>query len=297
MSLIATCTAEMWTFNSKAQSPCVVATALERVCNPTAAISMVPLRVNYHYPGPRKSTETPCICSSVYYSLVCACAACQTRRALKWTPFTENCSSVNTGRFPQSLPQGYPVPHWAYQDVVGQDGWSRTNAQLDKGPEESAPPPPTPTTTPVDASTSTPVSSSTTSTSSQTTTSSPAGSSAKKSDTGVIVGGVVGGVVALALIGAFVFIFLTRRKHQRDKASTQLPASPTSMTQNNQPSLFGSNPQHTGGNNNMSSFQTHNTSPTYFQQSFKQQPGYMSPAIPGQGQHEGSNTPIHNTNP
>ncbi|KAF6764301.1 hypothetical protein DFP72DRAFT_419832 [Ephemerocybe angulata] len=173
---LATCSAQMWTFNSKGQSPCVVATALERVCSPGAALRLTPLRVDlgYVYLGPSSVFETHsgCLCNSVYYSLMCACSVCQGGNYMRWLPYIENCTSVDTGGFPQPLPQGYSVPHWAYGDVVANNGWTMAEAQLDAGAEQSAVPIAT-----------------------------------KKRDTGAIIGGAVGGVVALALIGAFVFVF------------------------------------------------------------------------------------------
>ena len=46
-----------------------------------------PLPFGYYYTGPLVSTATPCKCSTVYYSLISACATCQDREYLTSVPF------------------------------------------------------------------------------------------------------------------------------------------------------------------------------------------------------------------
>ena len=43
----------------------------------SAPVVNAPLPSGYHYNGPLVSTATPCKCSTVYYSVISACATCQ----------------------------------------------------------------------------------------------------------------------------------------------------------------------------------------------------------------------------
>ncbi|KAK7054737.1 hypothetical protein VNI00_003200 [Paramarasmius palmivorus] len=88
-----------WAFNSRDQSPCIVAGYLGGVCNA----------------GP-----------------------CQDRNYLRWSPFSMNCSQVYDGLFPDNIPSGTAVPSWAYLNVTGSDTWNLGQA-LDnrQGPEST----------------------------------------------------------------------------------------------------------------------------------------------------------------
>ena len=43
----------------------------------SAPIVNAPLPSGYHYNGPTVTSATPCKCSTVYYSVISACASCQ----------------------------------------------------------------------------------------------------------------------------------------------------------------------------------------------------------------------------
>ncbi|KAF5315962.1 hypothetical protein D9611_004846 [Ephemerocybe angulata] len=307
-SQMATCSTAQWTFNSKNQSPCVVASALAGVCV-GGDFTLTPLEPDFVYLGPSQAAATPCRCSSVYYSLLSACGTCQNRNYIS---------------FPRDLPQGVAVPHWAYQNVTVNDGWVLADAQADTGAEVTAAPA---------SSTSASGSGSATGSNSPQNTNGPAGPTRKSSNTGAIAGGVVGGIVGLALIGALIFFFLRRRRQQKVPASAQYTAapmmSPPPMMQANTPTPLGygdgsSHYQHTGGSGGMPAPQVYNPdnpstfptnefappgglnysggspSPNYSQQNFGQQANYIPPAITGQSSNSGytqANTSLtHNTN-
>ena len=83
------------TFSSIGQSPCDIALELLQVCYSQSVLSLSPfglvqadiesLAVQVSpligtisaYPGPSLGSDTSCSCSSVYYSLLSACAYCQ----------------------------------------------------------------------------------------------------------------------------------------------------------------------------------------------------------------------------
>ncbi|KAF8969854.1 hypothetical protein BDZ97DRAFT_1792997 [Flammula alnicola] len=79
----ATCLAGFsWSFNSEGDSPCDVAMALAGVCIGTD-FTLAPLQPGFVYLGPNVANANSCRCSSVYYSLLSACAACQDRSFIK----------------------------------------------------------------------------------------------------------------------------------------------------------------------------------------------------------------------
>ncbi|RDB21554.1 hypothetical protein Hypma_011740 [Hypsizygus marmoreus] len=219
----ATCTdtAFQWTFNSLNQSPCVIASYLGGVCN-NGQFNVPPLSVDRVYLGPVPATANSCRCSSVFYSLIAACSACQTREWLNWSSYNTNCSTVYPGIFTGSIPSGTKVPHYAYIDVVGNDTFNTATAfgALDF-PESSAIPQSTGTST--SSITGLPAPTQTTSSGS--------------SKAGPIAGGVVGGVVFLAIVAAGLFWWIRRRRNVRTAPSAMVntgysapPAAPPATT-------------------------------------------------------------------
>ncbi|KAF8077810.1 hypothetical protein FPV67DRAFT_1557261 [Lyophyllum atratum] len=204
-------------FNSLSQSPCLIGSYLGGVCN-AGQFSVGPLEVDKVYLGPTLATANPCRCSSVFYSLISACAACQGREYLGWSNYNANCSTVYPGIFVGAIPSGTKVPHYAYLDPTTADTFNIT-AAMDALGEKAAP-----------ESTAIPKSTGATLQSS---------SGSSKSKAGPIAGGVVGGIVALALIAAFVF-WWTRRRRARTAPSSEVntfaPATasvaPTPMSYN-----------------------------------------------------------------
>ncbi|KAG7447980.1 uncharacterized protein BT62DRAFT_746093 [Guyanagaster necrorhizus] len=84
-----------WSFNSLNQSPCMVAAYLGGVCN-SGNFTVTPLSEGQLYAGPTLEQANSCRCSSVFYSLISACALCQGRTYERWSLFDLNCTdSVN----------------------------------------------------------------------------------------------------------------------------------------------------------------------------------------------------------
>jgi len=189
-----------WTFNSLSQSPCQVAEALGGTCN-SGQFTVGPLLQGNVYLGPTLDNANSCRCSSVFYSLISACASCQDRNFLAWSRYQTNCSTVYVSTFSQRIPPNTAVPNWAYEDVTVDDNFNATRAQSDLGPETTGVsqttrtggvgPSGTPTTAPP----------------------------SKGSSAGPIAGGVVGGIVGLALIAGLAFWFIRRRRSQKALAN------------------------------------------------------------------------------
>ncbi|KAF9053196.1 hypothetical protein BJ165DRAFT_845811 [Panaeolus papilionaceus] len=123
-----------WTYNSLAQSPCDVVSALGSTC--TNGDWVVPAIMQnsdpgwqYTFPGFNNSGANPCPCSSVFYSLIAACILCQNADSLivPWSQYHASCSLAYTDIFPLPLPRNIAVPRWAYLSVIG-DKFSPTNA-------------------------------------------------------------------------------------------------------------------------------------------------------------------------
>ena len=226
MSTGATCTVDSykWTFNSIGQSPCWVGAYLSSACTGNPPTLNAQLPATWHYDGPSKSGATPCKCSTVYYNIISACAACQGGEYLTWSQWNTNCSSVWSETFPAPIPPGTRVPHYGFLPVGVDDRWNAVSAQSAGGTESSA-----------GGAAATSVS--TLPGGSVTTIPGPAptnyngGGSKKKSNAGAIAGGVVAGVVGLILI-AIIAILAIRRRNANKKApsalidTSQLPTSP-----------------------------------------------------------------------
>ena len=94
------------------------------------------LPIGTHYLGPNASEANPCVCSSVTYSAISACAGCQNRTYIDWLRWSQNCTSIffttfesihiNSmitvhqlcfSRFPEPLPSTVEVPSWAYLNL------------------------------------------------------------------------------------------------------------------------------------------------------------------------------------
>ncbi|KAL4072642.1 hypothetical protein V8B97DRAFT_1870213 [Scleroderma yunnanense] len=190
----------------KAQNPCLIAAYLQGAC--IGGSYTVPLlEPNTSYVGPYVDETNPCECNSVTYNLMAACSTCQNQTYIAWSSWSNNCSTIYPGVYPENIPSGTAVPNWAYQVVTTSDLFNVTLAQLTGGgvyllnaPESSAT-----KATAIVATSTMPISSITGDT--QSPNSSP--SSSSKSNIGDIVGGAVGGV-CLAAIAAFITWFCIR---------------------------------------------------------------------------------------
>ncbi|KAF8523939.1 hypothetical protein BU17DRAFT_63580 [Hysterangium stoloniferum] len=72
------------------------------------------------YKGPTANVANLCMCSTVTYSMVSACAVCQDGVVSSWLSWIDSCppGTVNNQRYPIPLPSGISVPAWAYMDVA-----------------------------------------------------------------------------------------------------------------------------------------------------------------------------------
>jgi len=220
-----------WANNSLNQNPCEVAAYMEGTCN-QGVFTVDPLLPGNEYFGPSGvDNSNLCKCSTVAYSLVSACAACQEAEWITWSEWVTNCTKVfETSGFPNPVPDGTSLPQWALLDVTLENSWSPNKSQTTGNTPEI----------PAGAFVS-PTSSSTrpagaTRSASPTSTVSPE-SRGKSSNTGPIVGGVVAGiaVVAVAVLG---FFYLRRRRTR-----SQYAAPPSSFGADDDTLVFGGEPQ------------------------------------------------------
>ncbi|KAF8576241.1 hypothetical protein K439DRAFT_677871 [Ramaria rubella] len=101
-----TCTTDLWTFNQLGQSPCLVAAALQVACA-GATFNVAPLQPGKEYSGPSPGQASPCVCSTVTFSMISACGVCQSGSIASWSAYKANCPAsqisisqyVNTFRF------------------------------------------------------------------------------------------------------------------------------------------------------------------------------------------------------
>jgi hypothetical protein len=208
-----------------------------------------------HYAPP---VANECECNTVVYSLISACADCQGAFYSTWADWAVNCTGTRfLSSFPEAIPAGTAVPHWAYLDIVGTGRYSPLAAQQDVGVESAA----STRTTAARTSTSTRIVPTTTTAITATSGDEPSttpisssndSSSKKKTNIGPIVGGVVGGVAVIALIvGIVLFAIRSRKSHAAPSAAyldSKVPplATPPPMGQYAQPGPFAM--QQTGYN-------------------------------------------------
>lgn len=71
--------------NTRGQSPCLMAAYLNSAClaDPTDAY-VYSLPEDFHYRPPTVEFATPCQCSTIFYSMIGACATCQDRTNLPY---------------------------------------------------------------------------------------------------------------------------------------------------------------------------------------------------------------------
>ncbi|KAH9973130.1 hypothetical protein BGW80DRAFT_1560735 [Lactifluus volemus] len=203
-SAICTLASFDWTYNSMDQSPCEVTAALANPCYDSSPIPAIP--PGYSYSGPRVNDGITCKCSTVVYSLLSACAACQGGSWISWSNYIQNCSGSDLSRpYVFAIPSGTSVPYWARIDITVKGTWDPDESRAVGDTPEAGP----------GAVINTPsasaiLSSSSKATHSPTATSSKSGGS---SNVGAIAGGIVGGIVVISAI-ASIFFFLGRRKRR-----------------------------------------------------------------------------------
>jgi len=185
----------------------VVVNILHQPTQCSSAFTLDPLLPGYVYLGPTRLAANSCRCSTVYYSLLSACAYCQNQTYLDWSIYDQNCTDVYDQIFIDPIPSTIVVPHYAYLDVVT-DNTFNVNAAMNAGGPESSPGPQATSSTTAKA----------TATATATNTSVPGTS--KKLNIGAIVGGAVGGVAVVVLIVGLIVFLIRRRKQTVTTPST-----------------------------------------------------------------------------
>ncbi|KAH9984238.1 hypothetical protein BJV77DRAFT_202461 [Russula vinacea] len=106
-----------WSFNSLDQDPCKVAATMLGTCYGGEFTILPPQRP---YFGPSGVDDSDlCLCSTVGYSLLSACGGCQGQTWITWSQFSFNCTkTLPPSQFPNPVPTGLRVPHWALLDVT-----------------------------------------------------------------------------------------------------------------------------------------------------------------------------------
>ncbi|KAH9941833.1 uncharacterized protein BXZ73DRAFT_98221 [Epithele typhae] len=220
--------------NSKGQSPCLVASFLEASCFPPDPTVRALGEVGGAYAGPASADDAnPCVCSTVTYSLLAACALCQSGSSpipiSSWPVFSQQCPGESTfvGVFTQPVSSGTEIPAWpkaALTDAGAFDPAAAFALAFKASQSSSASlaasrsPSPLHLTTGASLSSvhfSAP-SSLATATSISGATSPSSSDSQKKSNAAAIAGGVVGGVV-LVLLGGVLLMCTMRRRACRAK--------------------------------------------------------------------------------
>jgi len=200
-----------WSSNTLGQYPCLVAAYLLAPCN-NGVFFISPLLAQHSYSGPSGSDDgDTCKCNTVAYNLISACDACQGDPWISYANWSANCTvNATAGTFPEPIPLGTRVPHWAYIDSSTSGSWNATTAQLAGDSPE------------VTGSASVVPSSTSSSQSIITSNTSSPSSSKSSSNTGAIAGGVVGGIIGVALIAGFVTWFTIRRSRARSVHPAEL---------------------------------------------------------------------------
>lgn len=197
-----------WTYNSLDQNPCYVAASLESTCR-NGQFEIPALPPGSMYGGPYGGQGNTCICSTIVYSLVSACAGCQGSSWIEWDTWAYNCTAVDPPtQYPNPIPAGTSVPHWAYLNLTGTNGtWDALAAQ-NAGDSPEATPSPISTIQPSQTAQAPAAS---------TSSSSP---SKSPSHSGAIAGGVVGGIVGASLLVGVIFWYLRRRRSRAEARPT-----------------------------------------------------------------------------
>ncbi|KAG7085798.1 hypothetical protein E1B28_003338 [Marasmius oreades] len=193
-----------WSYNSKGDSPCQMGEALGTVCTPSFNIPSLP--DGYYYFG-TGHTITPCVCNTVYYTMLSLCGLCQNGYTDRFDLWSSNCTRTYDTVFPSALPSGLRLPYYAYLPLDSVNKSIDVGAlQANTGPERTG----TATRTP-------------TSTSFGSTGTSHSGGDDPFADelkdeakkVGIIAGSVVAGIWVFWAVGAGIVWFICRRNSRR----------------------------------------------------------------------------------
>ncbi|KAI0275611.1 hypothetical protein BGY98DRAFT_48501 [Russula aff. rugulosa BPL654] len=213
-----------WSYNSLGQNPCLIVAYMMSTCN-GGTFTVEALTPGQNYIGPSGQDDSNlCKCSTIVYSLISACDACQGSNWISWSQFVTNCSKTEpAGAYPNPIPGGTRLPQWTLIDITNQNDWNATQSYLLGDGTEIGPGTLLgPGGTPISSSTG-PTGTSTSSTSSSST---PVPASGHSSNTGAIAGGVVGGLAAIIVAIASMF-FCRRGRHSQTPAPTSIDERPS----------------------------------------------------------------------
>ncbi|TFK42437.1 hypothetical protein BDQ12DRAFT_274686 [Crucibulum laeve] len=212
-----------WSINSLNQNPCMVAAYLETQCTPQQPYDVPILPAGNHYTAPNFTAATPCLCSSVTYQLISACAGCQGRNFLNWTSWSINCPVVKFLTYPMAIPPATEVATWAYLNVTQtNDTFDPTVARNNVGKPSTIP-----SNAPTTSSSNSLVASNPTASIASDGTDSTA---SKHSNAGAIAGGVVGGLAFLAIVGLLAFWLILRKRNSRNNRAIKLDLDESNPT-------------------------------------------------------------------
>jgi hypothetical protein len=123
-----------WSFNSLNQDPCKVAATMLGTCNGNT-FTIGPLQPGYSYYGPSGVDDSNlCKCSTVGYSLLSACGGCQGASWITWSEYAFNCTkTLPSPQFPNAVPSGIRVPHWALLDPTYENLWDFNQSYIAGG--------------------------------------------------------------------------------------------------------------------------------------------------------------------
>ncbi|KAJ3906828.1 hypothetical protein F5879DRAFT_987005 [Lentinula edodes] len=207
-----------WSFNTEKQSPCAVASSLLGVCSGGDYKVVALPDTDTEYLGPSIDAANPCQCNTVVYSLMSACALCQNGTIITWSEWITNCAPIYT-TFPKLIPDGLRVPAYAYLDVETQDTFDANAAMQDANATEStALPSTTSTTSSTQSSVTVSQTSSAPASASSTTSTSESLTAPNNPRSNAIGGGVVGGILGLALLLLLIGCSIAFRRRRRIRA-------------------------------------------------------------------------------
>ncbi|KAI0270212.1 hypothetical protein BGY98DRAFT_268172 [Russula aff. rugulosa BPL654] len=194
-----------WSFNSLGQNACTVAAYMMSTCD-GGSFTVNPLQPGSMYGGPSDvGNSNFCICSTIGYSLISACAGCQGENWISWSQYVTNCTdTLPPSSFPNPIPSGTRVPQWALLDVTNENFWDFNKSYATGDSPEIGPG------TVLGASGSSVSVSASTTGSSNTGTSLPVRE--HSSNAGAIAGGVIAGIAAISILVAALLFYLRRRR-------------------------------------------------------------------------------------
>ncbi|KAF8463025.1 hypothetical protein DFH94DRAFT_481949 [Russula ochroleuca] len=188
-----------WSFNSLGQNPCLVAATMLGTCN-GGSFTVFPLQAGGSYLDPSGDDSNLCKCNTVAYSLLSACEGCQGGDWITWSEYSLNCTkTLPPSQFPNPVPTGTRVPFWALVDPTVQSNNNTWNLSISHTFRDSAELGPGMIIRASSASVS-------------------------GSKTGLIAGGIVGGITAVSLVAA-LFFYRRRRRSQASSAAHPAPES------------------------------------------------------------------------